>query len=130
MLLPGTFFAYMGQELAIDRRPSLFDKDAIDLASGDPVFREWFGNAHLATKAIRAREVNVAAREIAAGVVLVEWTGGVRAVSAIINLDGRSGKLSLPHPVSGRELLSGRALELEATIDMPGEPMVVELDGR
>jgi len=67
MLLPGTFFAYMGQERAVPRRPSLFDKDAVDWNSGDAAFEEWFGAAHAATKTARVREPEFSARELAAG---------------------------------------------------------------
>lgn len=130
MLLPGTFFAYMGQERAIARRPSLFDKDAVDWASGDDGFEAWFGKAHKATKSVRAREPEFGATELADGVVLVERYGGARPVAALLNLDGRSGKVALPAPISGTDLLSGARTGLEGSIELGGEPVVVETDGR
>jgi glycosidase len=130
MLLPGTFFAYMGQEKAITRRISLFEKDPVDWDSGDADFEEWFAKAHRATKAVRAREPGFSAREIAAGVVLLERAGGMRPVAALLNLDGRSGKVPLPHSISGRDILSGRDLELEGSVNLTGEPLLVELEGR
>jgi hypothetical protein len=120
----------MGQECAIIRKPGLFDKDAVDWASGDQAFEDWFAKAHHATKAIRAREPHFSTRELAVGVVLNERTGRRRPVAALLNLDGRSGKVTLPHPVSGRDILSGCDIELEDSVELSGEPVVVELEGR
>lgn len=130
MLLPGAFFAYMGQELAIAKRPSLFDKDAVDWDSGDQGFAEWFARAHIATKAVRAREPKFDAVELAGGVVLVSRSGGARPVVALLNLDGRCGKTRLPAPFSGTDLVSGAKVHLEGTIELGAEPLVVEVDGR
>jgi len=130
MLLPGTFFAYMGQERAIAHRPSLFDMDPVDWNSGDDGFESWFGAAHIATKAVRAREPLFAAREIASGVVLVERSGGPKPVAAILNLDGRSGNVPLPWPVAGRDIISGADCAFEGTMALTDEPFVVELEGR
>lgn len=130
MLLPGTFFAYMGQECAMTHRPSLFDKDAVDWASGDQAFERWFQAAHRATKAVRAREPAFSVRELAAGVVLVERSGGLKPVAALLNLDGRSGRITVPAPIAGRDLLSGSDFGLERMIELMAEPIVVELEGR
>lgn len=130
MLLPGTFFAYMGQECAMTHRPSLFDKDVVDWASGDQEFELWFQAAHLATKAVRAREPAFAVSELASGVVLVERSGGVKPVAALLNLDGRSGRIALPEPIVGRDLLSGVDFGLERMVELMAEPVVVELEGR
>lgn len=128
MLLEGTFFAYMGQERAMGKRPSLFEKDAVDWASGDGDFETWFGTAHMATKALRARELRFFARELGTGVVLVGRSGGNKPVAALLNLDGRSGKVSLPGPISGRDVLTGKRVDLEGSIELPTEPLLVELD--
>lgn len=130
MLLPGTFFAYMGQERAIAHRPSLFDKDAVDWGSGDEGFESWFGAAHKATKLVRAGEPLFSAREIASGVVLLERSGGPKPVAAILNLDGRSGQVTLPWPVAGRDIVSGVDYAFEGTIELVDEPIVIELDSR
>jgi len=127
MLAEGTFFAYMGQELAIEERPSLFESDPVDWTKGDAAFEAWFATAHVATKAVRAREPLFDARELASGVVLVERRGGTKPVAALLNLEGRSGKLELPFPLAGTELLSGAKVELSGSIEIPAEPFVVEL---
>jgi len=120
----------MGQECAMTHRPSLFDKDVVDWASGDQEFELWFQAAHLATKAVRAREPAFAVRELASGVVLVERSGGVKPVAALLNLDGRSGRIALPEPIVGRDLLSGVDFGLERMVELMAEPVVVELEGR
>jgi glycosidase len=126
MLLEGCFFAYAGEELAIARKPSLFDKDPVDWASGDKAFETWFTKAHLATKAVRAREPRFAARELAQGVVLLERSGGSRTVTAILNLDGRSGRLALPSDLSGRDILTGETIRLGEGAELGPEPILVE----
>jgi glycosidase len=126
MLLDGAFLAYAGEELAIEKRPSLFEKDPVDWASGDPGFEAWFGKAHIATKAIRACEPRFSAREPAAGVVLLERSGGGRKATALLNLDGRSGRVSLPAPIEGRDLLSGADVKLAGSAELLNEPVLVE----
>jgi len=128
MLLDGTFFAYAGQERGIANTPSLFNRDPVDWKSGEDAFEAWFGAAHRATKAVRKREPGFAAREIAAGVVLLERTGGTRPVRALLNLDGRSGTIHLPAPLGGRDILTRKRVSLEGTVALCVEPLVVELE--
>ncbi|MEI6386011.1 MAG: alpha-amylase family glycosyl hydrolase [Spirochaetota bacterium] len=128
MLLEGCFFAYMGQELAIARRPSLFEADPVPWTEGDASFGPWFTRAHVVTKAIRAREERFAATEIADGLVLVERSGGPRPVSALLNLRGLSGTVALPSgcSLSGRDLLTGAPVMLSGRIEIASEPILVE----
>jgi len=128
MLLDGTFFAYAGQERAVSKTPSLFNRDPVDWKSGDDAFEDWFGAAHRATKAVRRREPGFAAREIATGVVLLERTGGMRPVRALLNLDGRSGSVTLTAPLRGRDILTRKRVSLDGTVPLYAEPLVVELD--
>lgn len=128
MLLDGAFLAYMGQECAIDHRPSLFDHDPVDWAQGDASFEAWFAAAHSATKAIRAREPRFSARELAAGVVLLERSGGPQPIAALLNLDGRSGSIELPLSIKGQDVLGGRRVELGTAMTLSAEPIVVALD--
>ncbi|HRY73666.1 MAG TPA: alpha-amylase family glycosyl hydrolase [Spirochaetia bacterium] len=127
MLLPGAFLAYAGEESAITRRPSLFDRDPVDWASGDAAFEAWFGKAHQATKALRAAAPRFSARELAAGLVLLERSGEGRRAAALLNLDGRAGQVALPGPIAGAELLSGARVSLAGTVEIPEEPLLVEL---
>lgn len=130
MLLDGLFFAYAGEERAIAKRPSLFDKDVVDLCAGDPSFERWFEKAHKATKAIRAELPLFSVSELAEGLVLVRRSGGVgkggeRKVTALLNLDGRSGKVLLPETLSGRDILSGAILDMAGRIDIPLEALLI-----
>ncbi len=128
MLLDGAFLAYMGQECAIAHRPSLFDHDPVDWVQRDASFEAWFTAAHRVTKAIRAREPRCTARELAAGVVLLQRSGGPQPVAALLNLDGRSGSVELPLSIRGRDVLGGHRVELGAVMALAAEPMVIALD--
>jgi glycosidase len=48
--LPGVAMAYMGQEMAIDHRPDLFERDPIEPECGDPEFERYFRESLKATK--------------------------------------------------------------------------------
>lgn len=129
MLLEGCFFAYAGQEFAIEEKPSLFEKDPVPWAKGDKAFYAWFSKVHAITKAVRAREGRFAAREIADGLVLIERSGGPEPVTALLNLGGLSGAVLLPRPISGRDLLSGAKVGLEGRVAIPREALLVEEAG-
>ena len=128
MLLEGCFLAYMGQERAIARKPSLFEADPVPWTSGDASFEPWFTKAHSLTKAIRAREERFAATELADGLVLIERSGGPRPVSALLNLRHLSGSVKLPpgSRLHGRDLLTGAPVMLSGTIEIASEPILVE----
>lgn len=130
MLLPGTFFAYMGQEWALDRKPDLFSKDVIDRASADRGFERFFIAAHRALKPVRADAVSWKAREVAAGVVAAELgmkTGP--AVACLFNLDGRrgwlDGKAAGLAGLAGRDVLSGRDIRWAERVELGAEPVVL-----
>jgi hypothetical protein len=53
--------------------------------------------------------------------------GGSGSVAALLNLDGRSGKVDLPEPIEGRDLLSGAAVSLSGRVELGDEPLLVEL---
>ena len=126
MLLEGCFFAYAGQECAIEARPGLFDKDVVPWAEGDGAFRAWFAKAQKVTRGIRAREDRFAARELADGLVLIERSGGPRPVMALLNLRGLSGRVELPRPLAGSDLLRGTRVDLAGSIAIPREPLLLE----
>jgi glycosidase len=39
---PGVPLIYAGQELALEKRPSLFDRDPLEWDKGDPALRDWY----------------------------------------------------------------------------------------
>jgi hypothetical protein len=77
---------------------------------GDSAFRSFFAEALALSKRIKAEAPLFDARLLTEGVVLVERYGGGARYSAILNLDGRSGALSLPRGLRLEgETLMGKA---------------------
>jgi hypothetical protein len=108
MLLPGTYMAYMGEELAMERRIGLFDREPMKEEEGDPSFKPFFARALSLAKAIKAEAPFFDARLLAEGVVLVKRQGRGRSYTAVLNLDGRSGGIGLPRGVADTDLASNR----------------------
>ncbi len=129
MLLPGTFMAYMGQEMAIASKPSLFDPDPVAWDSGSSAFREFFGAFHAFANGLKARAPVCDMQEIASGVVLAKRSapGGKTLAIAILNLDGRSGCVTLPSAWEGVDPFTGRTLKADRRFELPREPFVLEL---
>lgn len=136
MLLPGCFFAYMGQEWALEHKPSLFEKDVIAQPEKEPEaaqsrgFERWWIAAHKATKALRAAARSWQAREVALGVVYARLgLSDGKTAHAILNLDGRRGKVDLAAAgipaLKGRELLTGTELSLAGTLELGPEPILL-----
>lgn len=132
MLLPGTFFAYMGQEWALAKRPSLFEKDVIDRSLTDRGFEAFFTAAQPKLKALRARTRSFKAEELGVGLVRVDLEGeGGKRYLGLFNLDGRRGRLNALElglaGLGGAELLSGKPMAIGESLELSGEPLVIEL---
>jgi len=65
MLLPGTYFAYMGQEWALTHKPDLFSKDVLDRNLKDERHSTFFAAAHPVLKKLCAKVKNCSFRELA-----------------------------------------------------------------
>jgi glycosidase len=134
MLLPGTFMAYMGQELALEKGIGLFDREPMDEGAGDGAFREFFSRAHIATKGVRALAPICETRLLAEGLVLLlrgrpDAAGGLEPVyAALLNLDGRSGRFPNSCPsFAGVDILGGGAVGIEGGMPIPSEALILEL---
>jgi glycosidase len=135
MLLPGAFMAYMGEELAMERRIGLFEPEPMSAAEGDPAFRPFFTSSHELSRRIKREAPTFDARLLAAGVLLVERRGEKAGYLAILNLDGRSGRLRLA-PEAARAIrlalekgppLRGAAPELAGdSLALGLEPVLLE----
>jgi hypothetical protein len=132
MLLPGTFMAYMGQELAMDRRIGLFDAKPILPGEGDGSFKPFFAKALSVTREIKESAPLFDARLLAEGLVLIQrrsrsQAGGGYAV--LLNLDGRSGRLNLPElaAMRGEDLISGLPAEMGPSLEIGPEPLVIRV---
>jgi hypothetical protein len=128
MLLPGAYMAYMGQELAYERRIGLFDREPMLPEEGDPSFKGFFAEALALTKRIKAEAPLFDARLLAEGVVLVERHGAGKRYVAVLNLDGRSGRLRLPsgHSLEGTPAMGGSAEVNGSSLVLGREPLVLE----
>lgn len=129
--LPGIGMAYMGQESALERRPSLFDKDPLDWAAGNEEFRLWFGALMKGLKGIKGRAPFFSYRELARGVYSLERRilpdDARPKYLALVNLEGWNRPVGLPEPLAGKELLSGDSVDLGKEPLLFEEPVIVEL---
>jgi hypothetical protein len=94
--VPGAYLAYMGEDLAMERRIGLFDSEPILPGEGDPSFRSFFAEALSLTKRIKTEAPLFDARLLGEGVVLVQRHGRAKSYTALLNVDGRSGTVKLP----------------------------------
>lgn len=137
MLLPGAYLAYMGEELAMERRIGLFDREPMLEEEGDPSFTPFFAEALSLSRTIKAEAPLFDARLLAEGLVLIErrargsLPGGGAALryAALLNLDGRSGRIALP-PSLGEaaqaRVALGSAPRLDgSTLELGLEPLVL-----
>jgi glycosidase len=129
MLLPGAYLAYMGEELAMERRIGLFDSEPMLAEEGDPSFRPFFARALSLSKSIKASSPLFEALLLAEGVVLIKRQGRERSYAALLNLDGRSGRIELPRDRAlGGKALMGEGVEAEGGSLLLGqEPLVLEI---
>jgi hypothetical protein len=133
MLLPGTYLAYMGEELAMERRIGLFDREPMKEEEGDPAFTPFFVEALSLSKRIKAEAPLFDAALLAEGVVLVRRRGEGRSYAAILNLDGRSGRVELPREtkLEGEPLMGDRGDAIEGSaanscsLTLGREPLVI-----
>jgi glycosidase len=130
MLLPGTYFAYMGQEWALSHKPDLFSKDPLDRTSIDEKHYSFFATAHPLLKKLRAISLVCTFREVAAGVVLAQGRNHQGIVyTGILNLDGRRGSLDLVKAglagMKARDILRDTALTLGTSMQLGEEPLIL-----
>lgn len=140
--IPGIIFAYMGQECAIARKPDLFEKDPVDWAAGDELFREYFIVILTACKKAKAASPRFSWTEVGKGVFLLERAAATEASSGValgvapgttrfavlVNLEGWTSELEFPRPLRGRDLLSGDVVSLEDGMISPEKPIFLEID--
>lgn len=128
MLLPGAYMAYMGEELAMERRIGLFDRETMKEDEGDPSFTGYFAEALALSRRIKTEAPIFEATMPAEGVVLAERRGEARRYTAVLNLDGRSGKLGIPlRREKSRKALWGDASDWkEGILNLGPEPLVIE----
>jgi glycosidase len=130
MLLPGTYFAYMGQEWALAHKPDLFSRDPLDRGAIDDRHAAFFAAAHPVLKKLRGAATDCSFRELAAGVVLAQGRNAAGIVyTGIFNLDGRRGYLDAAGAglsgFTGRDVLKGTMVTIGKQLELCGDPVVL-----
>lgn len=130
MLLPGTYFAYMGQEWALAHKPDLFSKDPLDRNLIDLKYADFFAAAHPVLKKLRGQVKSCHFKELAAGVVLAQGRNDSGMVyTGIFNLDGRRGSIDLVRAglsdLKGRNILTGNQASFGISMQLGEEPVIV-----
>lgn len=130
MLLPGTYFAYMGQEWALAHKPDLFSKDPLDRNTIDKNFTSFFATTHPILKNLRGQATRGSFKELAAGVVLVQGSNEQGIVyTGIFNLDGRRGSLDILNSglpgLKGKDILKDSLITFDTRIQLSAEPLIV-----
>jgi glycosidase len=127
MLLPGCYMAYMGEELAMERRIDLFDRETMREEEGDPSFKPFFARTLSLSRKIKAEAPLFDARLLAEGLVLVERKGKGPCYSALLNLDGRSGRIALPRgfEIEGEPVLGEAPRMYGDMLDLGAEALVL-----
>ncbi|MDX9957148.1 MAG: alpha-amylase family glycosyl hydrolase [Spirochaetia bacterium] len=130
MLLPGTYFAYMGQEWALTHKPDLFSRDPLDRSAIDKRHSAFFATAHPVLKELRGVATDCSFRELAAGVVLAQGRNAAGIVyTGIFNLDGRRGYLDTAETglsgFRGRDALNGTIVTIGDRLELCRDPLVL-----
>lgn len=143
LFIPGLAFAYMGQELALEHKPELFENDPIDWAGGDESFRDYFVKVMAACCAAKREAPRFSWKEVGKGVFLLERSG-ITANSvavansddggavaprfvALVNLEGWASTITFDEPLRGRDLVTGETGSLEGETIAPEKPLILEV---
>ncbi|AIF70199.1 hypothetical protein PAP_09095 [Palaeococcus pacificus DY20341] len=117
-MLKGAMLIYAGQEYAIEKQPSLFERDPVDWESGDERFSKFIKQLITVKKRLECDKQRVyLAKE---GVAVVECSNAV----GIFNLEGKVGNIKLE--VKGKDLLSGKRVKSKkGTLEIGFEPLII-----
>ena len=123
----GPFMIYSGQEAAPRHTPSLFEDDKVEW--GDYELQPLLAKLALLKKepAVRGGVFTVSVPEPA---VVATWEAPDHCLLGIFNVDGTSGKVSVPLPDGEyRDLLSGQPLKVEyGEADIPETAVIIPYD--
>ena len=119
-MLKGATLIYAGQEYAIEKQPSLFEKDPIPWEEGNEEFSAFIKKLIEIKKSIDCNSQRVYLTK--EGVAVVECKNAV----GIFNLEGKIGEIEIE--VKGIDLLTGRKVESkDGKIEVPFEPIIISL---
>ena len=128
MLLPGTFFAYMGQEYAFDHKPDLFEKDSlIQPDAANLEFQNWFSVFHKAARKIKSETIYTDVLEISNGLISIRKFGGGKEYRALIDFSENQSARLPECTISGKNMIDGNNITLHGGQCAPVSPMLIEL---
>jgi len=124
--IPGCTFVYMGQEAGIEQYPSLFEKETVPWNQGNRDFKRFFTTCFSVTQKIKEEANRFDFSIPAQGVVLLQRKGSQAHFTALCNLDDRSGKIELPKPLRGVDMLTGKRVNLGGIVELPRGTLIVK----
>jgi cyclomaltodextrinase len=126
-LLPGATLVYAGQELMLDKLPSLFDKDPIKWNKGDYEFLNYFKKVIKLSKEIKSQCDLFSARELAKGIIELKWKGESSEYLAILNLEDRFGEIPVDFTLYASDLLTNEIVKIEKIFKIRKLPLIFKL---
>lgn len=117
-MLKGALLIYAGQEYAIKKAPSLFDRDPVPWEESDPEFFEFSKSLVRLRKSLECKNQRIYMPF--EGVVVVECENA----TGVFNLEGKVGSVELD--VRGKDALTGRRVESRnGRIELDFEPVII-----
>jgi len=126
-LLPGATLVYAGQELMLDKLPSLFDKDPIKWNKGDYEFLNYFKKVIKLSKEIKSQCDLFTVRELAKGIIELKWKGESSEYLAILNLEDRFGEIPVDFTLYASDLLTNEIVKIEKIFKIRKLPLIFKL---
>jgi len=126
-LLPGATLIYAGQELMLDKTPSLFEKDPVKWSRGDYEFMNYFKKIINISKEIKSRCDLFSIRELSEGIVELRWKGRRREYLSILNLDDKFGEIPVDLKLYASDLLSDQIIRIDKSFKISKSPLIFRL---
>ncbi len=136
-MLPGAVLLFAGQEYAVGKNREVgsrgqehyhCERHNVPWTQADYDFgsftRQVLDYMHQVKRACRVCHVS----QITRGVVRIDWRGESTACAMILNLENRFGDVTVPWSLSGRDVLSGKRVEINRYYTIQQRPLMLALD--
>jgi cyclomaltodextrinase len=128
LLLPGASLIYAGQEIRASRLPELFEKDPIQWENGDEEFLVFFKKMVAISKTIKSKCETFTVRELARGVVRIDWSSETEEYTALLNLEDKYGDVEFIDIIQGKELLTDQEIQISEVYTIKKEPVIIQVN--